>query len=61
MVSSVEKTSCYTYKVEMIIQVLAKDQQTAQKKLESEGGYVTKRSLTLQDTVALFDGEQKKV
>jgi hypothetical protein len=61
MVSSVEKTSCYTYKVEMIIQVLAKDQQTAQKKLESEGGYVTKRSVTLQDTVALFDGEQKKV
>ena len=61
MVNSVEKTSCYTYKVEMIIQVLAKDQQTAQKKLESEGGYVTKRSVTLQDTVALFDGEQKKV
>ena len=61
MVSSVEKTSCYTYKVEMIIQVLAKDQQTAQKKLESEGGYVTKRSVSLQYTVALFDGEQKKV
>ena len=61
MVSSVEKTSCYTYKVEMIIQVLAKDQQTAQKKLESEGGYVTRRSVTLQDTVTLFDGEQKKV
>ena len=59
MADSLEKTNCYTYKVEMIVQILAKDQPTASRKLEVEGGYITSRKVTLQDSVLLSDGEKK--
>jgi hypothetical protein len=59
MPDTTEKTSCYTYKIEMIVQILAKDQPTAARKLEAEGGYVTSRKVVLQDTVSLFDGNVK--
>ena len=52
----VENTTCYTYKVEMLIQVLAKDEPSAMIKLEESGGYVTDRQITLMDSVALFNG-----
>ena len=56
----VEKTNCYTYKVELIVQVLAKDLPMAKKKLDSDGVYVTSRKVTLQDTVSLFSGQENK-
>ena len=53
---TVENTTCYTYKVEMLIQVLAKDEPTALDQLEKSGGYVTNREVTLMDSVSLFNG-----
>lgn len=53
-----ESTSCYTYKVEMVIQILAKDEATAKEQLDKQGGYVSNRKVTLVDSVSLFDGEQ---
>jgi hypothetical protein len=54
----VENTTCYTYKVEMLVQVLAKDEPTALEQLEKSGGYVTDRSVNLMDSVALYNGEK---
>ena len=54
----VGSTTCYTYKVEMLIQVLAKDEPTALEQLEKSGGYVTDRQVNLMDSVALFNGEK---
>ena len=54
----VENTTCYTYKVEMLIQVLAKDEPTALDQLEKSGGYVTNREVTLMDSVSLYNGEK---
>jgi hypothetical protein len=54
MANSQEATSCYTYKVEMIIQVLAKDEAVANRKLDSEGGYTTSRKVMLMDSVPLY-------
>jgi hypothetical protein len=51
-----EDTTCYTYKVEMLIQILAKDEPTALEQLEKSGGYVTNRQVTLMDSVALYNG-----
>ena len=45
-----EKTNCYTYKVEMVIQVLAKDLPTAAQQLNSVGGYVSSRKVDLLET-----------
>ncbi len=56
--SEVENTTCYTYKVEMLIQVLAKDEPTALEQLEKSGGYVTDRKVSLMDSVSLFNGEK---
>ena len=56
--SEVENTTCYTYKVEMLIQVLAKDEPTALEQLEKSGGYVTDRQVNLMDSVSLFNGEK---
>ena len=49
-----EETSCYTYQVTMLIQVLAKDEITAREKLDRDGGYVTKREVELKDSIALY-------
>ena len=40
----------------MIIQVLAKDQETAKDKLDKDGGYVTKRDVELKDSISLYSG-----
>jgi hypothetical protein len=49
-------TNCYTYEVKMIIQILAKDEETAREKLDKDGGYVTKRDVELKDTISLYSG-----
>jgi hypothetical protein len=51
-----ENSSCYTYKVEMLVQSLAKDEPTALDQLEKSGGYVTNREVTLMDSVSLYNG-----
>lgn len=49
-------TNCYTYEVKMIIQILAKDEETAREKLDKDGGYVTKRDVELKDSISLYSG-----
>jgi hypothetical protein len=51
-----EVTNCYTYEVKMIIQILAKNEETAKEKLDKDGGYVTKRDVDLKDTISLYSG-----
>lgn len=46
-------TSCFTYKVEMIIQVLAETEPDALKLLNDKGGYVSNRTVKLLDSVSL--------
>jgi len=48
-----DATQCFTYKVEMIIQVLAKDEETAKNNLDTNGGYVSHREVILLDSVQL--------
>lgn len=56
MTNKKENTHCYTYKVEMIIQVLAEDEETALDQLEKNGGYVTSRKVDLVNFVLLHNG-----
>jgi len=54
-------TKCYTYEVKMIVQIICdEDDKAAQAKLDKEGGYVTKREVTLMDAVSLYSGDSKK-
>jgi len=56
--SDSEKTTCYTYKVEMIIQILAADEITARQQLDEKGGYITSRKVTFMDSVQVYKGNQ---
>ena len=58
MTDKIENTTCYTYKVEMIVQILAEDEPKAADQLEKNGGYVTSRKVVLMDSVPLFNGEK---
>jgi hypothetical protein len=53
-----ENTSCFTYKVEMIVQILAGDEQTARLQLDDKGGYVTSRKVTFMDSVQVYKGNK---
>ena len=53
-----EDTSCYTYKVEMIIQILAADEIAARQQLDEKGGYITSRKVTFMDSVQVYKGNQ---
>ena len=61
MPDMVEKTNCYTYKVEMIIQILAKDLPTAADKLNTMGGHITSRKVELLETTQLPVVSEKKL
>ena len=56
-----EKTNCYTYKVEMVIQILAKDLPTAADKLNTMGGHITSRKVELLETTQLPIVSEKKL
>ena len=61
MPDMIEKTNCYTYKVEMIIQILAKDLPTAADKLNTLGGHITSRKVELLETTQLPVVSEKKL
>ena len=49
-----EQTSCYTYKIEMIVQVLATSEPEAVEILNEKGGHLTYRNTKLLDSVLLL-------
>lgn len=53
-------TNCYTYKVEMYIQILADDEKTAKEQLDKNGGYVSNREAILVSEMPLFSGIMEK-
>jgi chorismate-pyruvate lyase len=55
----IEDTNCYSYKVEMIVQVFAADEESARLQLDDKGGYVTTRKVRLMDSVPVYNGVKK--
>ncbi len=53
-----ENTSCFTYKVEMIIQILAADEPTARAQLDEKGGYITSRKVSFMDSMQVYKGNK---
>jgi hypothetical protein len=49
----VPMTSAYTFKVMMTIEILAQGRESAEKKLDQEGGYVTERIVELVNTTEI--------
>ena len=53
-----ENTSCFTYKVEMIIQILSDNELSARAQLDEKGGYITSRKVTFMDSVQVYKGNK---
>jgi len=47
-------TSCYTYEVTMLVQVLAPTREVADAKLDQDGGYVSKRSVEFKHSTLIY-------
>jgi len=47
-------TSCYTYEVTMLIQVLAPSREVADAKLDQDGGYISKRDVEFKHSTLLY-------
>ena len=45
----------FTYEVKMIVQVLGDDEEAAKKKLDTEGGFVSNREVTLIKSASLYN------
>ena len=55
-----KKTQVFTYKVDMIVHVIADDETEAKKKLDEQGGIMTKREVELLNTHLLYGEEEKE-
>jgi hypothetical protein len=53
-----DQTFCYTYEVNMVIQILSESEEDARKQLDDKGGYVSSRNVKLMDSVPLFSGSE---
>jgi len=47
-------TSCYTYEVTMLVQVLAPSKEIADAKLDKDGGYISKRDVAFRYSTLLY-------
>lgn len=47
-------TSCYTYEVTMLVQILAPSREIADAKLDQDGGYVSKRDVDFKYSTLLY-------
>jgi len=55
-----ENSKCYTYSVNLILQVIAKDEISAKQYLDNNGGYVTLRNVKLLNSVDLYNKIEEK-
>ena len=61
MIKQQETTSCFTYEVTMTVQVFAENLEEADRKIDAEGGHVSRREVVLKDTVKVYDGSEDEV
>lgn len=52
-----QSKSMFTYAVSMIVSVFAEDEDSARKKLDDNGGYVSHRVVELKDAVQIYEPE----
>ena len=61
-VSSIKKnksTKCFSYQVNMLVHIIADNEETAKNQLDEKGGIVTKRDVELVNTTFLYGEDQE--
>jgi hypothetical protein len=60
--NEIEKcSSCFTYEVSLIIQVVAHTRDEADAMVDSNSGFLSKRTVKLRDIVHLYDGHKEPI
>lgn len=59
-VKDIPISKVYTFSVNMIVQILAEDEDMAKAKLDKEGGYITKRDLEILNVSVLHNETKDK-
>lgn len=54
------KTQVFSYKVTMLVHIVADDETSAKAQLDEKGGIVTKRDVELLNSVVLYGEEEKE-
>jgi hypothetical protein len=54
LLDSYRDTSCYTYEVVMVVQILASTKEIADEKLDRDGGYISKRDVVFKNSTLLY-------
>jgi hypothetical protein len=57
-IKETKSTQCFSYEVNMLVHIIADNEETAKSQLDEKGGIVTKRDVKLVNTVTLY-GEDK--
>jgi hypothetical protein len=58
-IKPVKEAQCFSYEVVMLVHIIADDETTAKSQLDDKGGIVTKREVTLVNSIVLY-GEKEK-
>lgn len=61
-VSNIKKnksTKCFSYQVNMLVHIIADNEETAKNQLDEKGGIVTKRDVELVNTTVLYGEDQE--
>jgi hypothetical protein len=54
------ETRCFTYEVQMVIQIFGRTEAEAKEKLDRDGGYISQRKVRLKDTVQVYSGDTQE-
>jgi hypothetical protein len=59
-IKETKPTQCFSYQVNMLVHIIADNEETAKTQLDEKGGIVTKRDVKLVNTVTLYGEEKDK-
>jgi hypothetical protein len=59
-IENLKNTACFTYSVNMVVQIMAPNEELAREKLDRDGGYVSKRSVELLDSIHIYTDDTEK-
>ena len=59
-IKETKPTQCFSFEVNMLVHIIADDEETAKSQLDEKGGIMTKRDVKLLNAITLYGEEKEK-
>jgi len=59
-IMDMSETYCYTYEVTVVVQIIAPNKEIADERLNTDGGYVSKREVKFLDSIFLYKNNKEE-